>query len=74
MADKTTPEVASVQDQLTVTSVVFQPAPLGAVRPVKVMIGAVPSYLKLKVATPLTFPALSEQEPTSEPAAASGPL
>src|SRR5512134_4163933 len=37
----TTPEVASVQDQFTVTSVLFQPLPFGAVRPANIIAGPV---------------------------------
>ena len=69
-----TPESASEQDQPSVTSVLFQPLPFFAgLCPVKVITGAVASYLKLYVALP-TLPAASVQVPVTVAPPESGPL
>jgi hypothetical protein len=44
----TGPEIASVQDQLTVTLPLFQPLPLAGVRFKKVMVGLVASRLTVR--------------------------
>ena len=59
----TTPEVASVHDQVTTTLVLFQPLPFAGVRLTKVMIGATVSRLTFNVAALVVKPALLVQDP-----------
>src|SRR6266571_4660148 len=63
----TGPDSGSAQLQFTVTSPLFQPLPLAAVRLTKVMTGAVLSMLMpLAVAVGLVLPALSLQVPEAD--------
>src|SRR5689334_3234816 len=67
MATDTGPEVVSLQLHVAVTLVLFQPAGFAAVRPVKLMRGAVLSiFMPLAVAGELTLPALSVQPPLAD--------
>src|SRR3954470_17863980 len=60
------PEPASAHDQLTTTSVLFQPAPLAAgVRDAKVVIGLVVSMLMWASVAEAVLPAASVQVPLS---------
>jgi hypothetical protein len=59
MGEATTPEPPSVQVQEAVTSVLFHPAPLGAVMVLKVIVGGTLSMRTVVFAEVVEFPALS---------------